>query len=289
MSWQSGFQISTLEGPDQGATTPLNFTRMTIGRARSEGSRADGWVLLFDKSVSRQHAELLWDENAQSFRLRHLSKTNLTWVDGEPLEGEVVLRPGHVIRIGSSKLAVCPVESDAEGEIPEESPLASAGELTEKLSLGTAAVALALRGSECPRLFVVDGADRGLSEPLSGYYLTIGRGNVQADQLSGDKAAMKFDQMLSLTDEQVLPNHLILKWDELQKGFSIWKNPTSPCIPIMRQLDGFLWQSNLTETGGIVREGDRIQIGSTTLELRASKESSQEASIRPLPLTADES
>ena len=288
MSWQSGFQVRVVEGPDVGTITPLNFTRMTIGRARAEGSKAEGWLLLYDKSVSRQHAELVWDEERQSFNLRHLSKTNLTWVNEEPLETELVLSLGQVIKIGSSKfLLEEAIADDSDAKGAEESPLAQPGELTERLQV--AASALALRSTDSPRLSVIAGPEAGRVESLTGFYLTIGRQSVQADKLNGQKGALKFDQLVELHDSAVLPNHLILKWDELRKGFAIWKNTSAPDCPVVRETDGFVWQTVLTSAGGLIRVGDRVLIGGTTFAIKpAEKDEESEASIRPLPLSVVE-
>ena len=288
MSWQSGLQIRVVEGPDLDTITPLNFTRMTIGRARSEGSKAEGWLLLYDKSVSRQHAELVWDEDRKTFSLRHLSKTNLTWVNDESVESEVILQPGHLIKIGSSKFLM--EESTADlGAAGDESPLAQPGELTERLQVGAAtAAALSLRSTDSPKLTVVDGPEKGRVADLTGFYLTIGRGSVQADQINGQKDALKFDQLVELKDSTILPNHLILKWDELRDGFAIWKSPTAPDCPVLREADGFVWQTSLTDAGGVVRVGDRVLIGNTTVALGTPEEESKpEAPVRPLPLRVE--
>ena len=272
MSWRSGFQLRVTRGGDLDKKTHLDFPRMTLGRARAEGSEADGWVLLYDKAVSRQHAELSWDESAGSYRLRHLSKTNFTWVDDEPLEGEVLLRQGQVVKVGGSLLVYEAAEEIEESDGSEEqSPLAAVGELTERLPVAQAAAAVSLRQGDNPVLSVIEGPDQGRQEALTGFYLTVGRGNLTAEALLGGekKDVVSFDQSIELTDPSILPNHLILKWDELRDAFSVWKNPGSHPIQVMRDMDGFAWNAILSDSGGMVRKNDRIRVGDSVLLLGA--------------------
>ena len=286
MSWKSGFQLRVAQGNDLDMRTSLDFPRMTLGRARAEGSRADGWVLLFDKAVSRQHAELSWDESAGTFRLRHLSKTNFTWIDDEPLEGESLLREGQIVKLGGSLLIYEAAEEVDDSVVPEnQSPLAASGELTERLPTAQAAAAVSLRQGDNPLMSVLEGPDQGRQMALTGFYLTVGRENLTAEALLGGekKDVVKFDQSVELTDPSVLPNHLILRWDELRQAFSVWKNPSSHPIQVMRDADGFAWQAILSDSGGLVRKNDRIRLGNTVLMLGVEP-SAEKSSIKPLTL-----
>lgn len=285
MSWQSGFQMRVIEGPDEHNTT-LDFPRMTIGRARAAGSNAAGWILIYDKAVSRQHAELSWDEKAQTFCLRHLSKTNFTWVDDEPVDGEILLRPGQRVKVGGTIMlfeASSGEEAEAETDLP--TAVAEKGELTERLSLGQLAAAVSLRQGEQLHLAVIDGVDKGKQVILTGFYLTVGRANLSAEQLLGGNSdqVAKFDQMVEMTDPNILPNHLILKWDELRQGFGTWKNPQAASVPVFRKSDGFEWQSVLTDAGGLIRKDDKVKIGDSVLMLRG-EEAVSEQTVQPLSL-----
>ena len=285
MSWNSGFQIRVVEGPDQGSLVPLSQTRLMIGRSRAQGSSAEGWVLVFDKSVSRQHAELNWSETDESFRLKHLSKTNFTWLDEVPVEGEVLLAPGQIIKVGSSLLLFEPLDeellnsSNAHGETPA---IAPEGELAERMSHSISPVNLR---SGSLNLRVIQGPDAGKDLNLSGFYIVIGRANRSAAELTGDPKALPFDQMIEVNDPQTFPNHLILKWEELSEGFRAWKNPESPPVALARESDGILWQATLPDTGGLLRKGDRVQIGQIWVQFTPSQVEETKEAIRPLPLS----
>ena len=189
---------------------PLNFPKMTIGRARAEGSRVDGWVLLMDRSISRRHAELLWDHRDERYVLHHLSQTNFTWVNDLPLETEIAVEIGTVIQMGGSRIVLEElVETEATPSDSEtiDEPMDEA--LTEKHKVPVQP--LSLRGTGTPQLKVLQGRDEGFVQPLSGLYLTIGRANLDAKTLFQDEKSQPFDQVVELSAPQIHPNHLILR------------------------------------------------------------------------------
>lgn len=289
MNWQSGYQIRVMEGPDQGALVSLSQTRLMIGRARNQGSTAEGWVLVFDKAVSRQHAELNWSEADGTYRLRHLSQTNYTWLDEIPVEGEVLLTVGQVVKVGGTRLAFEPLDVDALNAISADQsapPLALEGELTERLNVGQLS-ALNLRNRSFA-LQIAQGPDAPSVVDLAGFYVALGRGNRTAAEITGDKNALPFDQLLELTDPHCYPNHLILKWDELAEGFRAWKNPDASAIALVREADGILWQGNLPDSGGLLRNGDRVRLGSNLAQLVELQTVTSKEAIRPVPLRASQ-
>lgn len=266
MSWSSGIQIRVVDGPGEGDITVLNFDRMTFGRARTEGAKADGWVLLADKAISRRHAELVWDDVADRYNIQHLSKTNLTWVDGQPLEDSRPLNLGQKIRMGGTTLLV----ETASTMVLEEKPTpARAGkhEMTERLSVEGLRQAIALKKEDTMSLKILSGDDQGQIFRLKGFHITVGRDSQQRKDLVGDSTLSDFDNMIELKDEGALPNHLVMKWDELRGGFSIAKNPAAPPVPVIRNADGFVWSGELKDKGALVREGDVLTIGDTQLTI----------------------
>lgn len=111
--WHSGLQLRVVDGPGLDGVTDLDQPRLAIGRSRgAPGERATGWVFLEDRSVSRQHAELVWDDDA--YRLVHLSQTNLTWVNGDPVTDRRLV-VGDVIKIGP--IGKCLERAEREGVI----------------------------------------------------------------------------------------------------------------------------------------------------------------------------
>lgn len=281
---ESGFQINVTEGPDAGTTFPLNHTRITVGRARHQGAEATGWLLLFDKSVSREHAEFVWNAEDKEFHLRHLSKTNLTWVDESKLDGDVALRPGQEIRVGKSKLVVEARTVASEGEKSVDEPLAATGELTERLNLGNIAASLSLREGESPTLCVTAGPNKGEKHVLGGFMVGLGTKCTEKAEVYEGEPVVKFDQLIELSDPGLVPNHLILRWDALEKGFSLRQATAGSTVTVTRESDGFTWAAKLPTKGGLLRAGDRIDVGDSSFELRAPGHQSKKLSVRSLSL-----
>ena len=288
MALKSGFQIKITEGPDAGTTVPLDHTRITIGRARHEGAKATGWLLLFDKSVSREHAEFVWNAEAREFHLRHLSKTNLTWVDETKLENEIALRVGQEIRVGKSRLKVEACEVETGGEDSVEAPLAATGELTERLNLEKFAASLSLREGESPTLCITGGPQKGEKHVLGGFMVGLGTKCTEKAEVFDGEPAVKFDQLIEMADPKLVPNHLILRWDALQKGFSLRQATAGSEVVVTRESDGFTWAAKLPAKGGLLRAGDRIDLGDSSFELRAPGHQSKKLSVRSLALPEQE-
>lgn len=76
---------------------PLDQDRITIGRSEENDVPVRG-----DKLVSHVHAVI--ESYRSSFALRDLGSANGTYVNGQGLVGERVLRPGDEIRIGRTQI-----------------------------------------------------------------------------------------------------------------------------------------------------------------------------------------
>ena len=93
--------ILTVRIPDRKPEEQLiRVGRMTIGRS------ADQDIVVLDKSASRLHAEIYYDEGLGSITLTDLGSTNGTFVNRERLTVARRLYDGDVVRIGASTLEV---------------------------------------------------------------------------------------------------------------------------------------------------------------------------------------
>lgn len=79
-------------GAMKGSRLPIRVPVVNIGRAEYND------VVLNDESVSTAHAKLQRKEGV--WTLADLGSTNGTFVDGEPVQGEVPLAPGSMVRFG---------------------------------------------------------------------------------------------------------------------------------------------------------------------------------------------
>jgi transcriptional regulator with GAF, ATPase, and Fis domain len=96
----SGYALVVVEGPDRGVTFALDGsapTRALIGKSPACHFR------LSDPMVSRRHAAL--DLNEKVLRLTDLHSTNGTFANGIAC-GDVYLRGGEIVRMGSTALRV---------------------------------------------------------------------------------------------------------------------------------------------------------------------------------------
>ena len=80
---------------------------VVIGRSRSCE------LTLQAGQASRRHAAVRFEDG--HFRVRDLGSTNGTFVNGEPLAAERVLRPGDRIEIGGTIVTFCQVDEAMEG------------------------------------------------------------------------------------------------------------------------------------------------------------------------------
>jgi transcriptional regulator with GAF, ATPase, and Fis domain len=96
------------EGPDKGKDIVIDKERTTIGRSVI----CD--LVLSDKAVSTTHVELVAKE--KGFLLRDLGSTNGTFV-GDLRIQEVWVKPGTVVKLGTSQLRFEPVSGSVDIEI----------------------------------------------------------------------------------------------------------------------------------------------------------------------------
>lgn len=84
--------LVVIYGNDLGRKHDLTRTSTVIGRA----GKAD--IVIDQESVSRNHAKLVLDGN--TVRIKDLGSTNGSYVNDEPIEGDLQLRNGDLIKIG---------------------------------------------------------------------------------------------------------------------------------------------------------------------------------------------
>lgn len=89
-------KLMVTAGPAAGLEFPLQGTDAVIGRA------PDNALSVPDQSVSRRHARLRRD--GALWAVSDLKSGNGTFVNGLPVGGEIILRPGDVITVGDSSL-----------------------------------------------------------------------------------------------------------------------------------------------------------------------------------------
>src|SRR4249920_3172345 len=101
--------------------------RLTPGQVMTIGRAPTNRIVLHDEVCSRYHCEVF--QNGSTWKIRDLQSRNGTLIGGEPVEGEVELKPGQVIEIGPCELAFTYDLSQAfprtAGESPAESDTGS--------------------------------------------------------------------------------------------------------------------------------------------------------------------
>lgn len=88
-------QLVVVDGPNRGKKLTLNKNVTKLGK------RENNDLILTDKTVSRNHAEI--EYTSDSFLLRDLGSTNGTFLNGSKVK-EAYLSPGDLIKIGNSSL-----------------------------------------------------------------------------------------------------------------------------------------------------------------------------------------
>jgi pSer/pThr/pTyr-binding forkhead associated (FHA) protein len=86
------FQFVMRSGPTPGVTFPLEGDQLVIGRDSSNS------VAINDAEISRKHSRLTFQGG--KYVLEDLGSTNGTFVNGQRLAGQVVLKPGDVVSLG---------------------------------------------------------------------------------------------------------------------------------------------------------------------------------------------
>lgn len=96
----SKMELVVLEGGGRGNRYYLDRSKMTLGRRDNHDESLAGVVTFPEPTVSRVHAIIEWDANAEKFLLTHRSRTNATLINGERVEGSIYINIGDRIKMG---------------------------------------------------------------------------------------------------------------------------------------------------------------------------------------------
>lgn len=100
-------ELKVLEGRQQGKLIPLNVKQFLIGREQDCHLRPNSDL------VSRHHCVFTVDDF--TVRLRDLGSTNGTFVNGERIQGQVMLKPGDNVLVGKLSFEIVVREAAAVG------------------------------------------------------------------------------------------------------------------------------------------------------------------------------
>lgn len=98
-------ELKVLEGRQQGKLIPLNVRQFLIGREQDCHLRPNSDL------VSRHHCVFTVDDF--TVRLRDLGSTNGTFVNGERIQGQVMLKPGDNVLVGKLSFEIVVREAAA--------------------------------------------------------------------------------------------------------------------------------------------------------------------------------
>ena len=106
---------------------PLSGQRVTLGKAAT-----DVVSLEHDETVSRLHA--VFENLGFAWSIRDLGSRNGTYLNGEQISAERVLRSGDEVRVGKTRLIFWEVRDAGEAQHPEETMAAQPLELPPRLT-----------------------------------------------------------------------------------------------------------------------------------------------------------
>ena len=106
---------------------PLTGQRVTLGKASTNDVSLE-----HDETVSRLHAVL--ENLGHAWSIRDLGSRNGTFLNGEKITAERVMRSGDELRVGKSRLIFWEVRESGEGKRDEETVTAQPVELPPRLT-----------------------------------------------------------------------------------------------------------------------------------------------------------
>lgn len=97
-----GLRLRIVQGHDADKVFPLSEPGVLLGRATTRGEEARGFLFFYEATVSRQHAEMVWDAKKKAYWLHQRSQTNKTLVDNYPVDPKnpTLLKVGSKIQMG---------------------------------------------------------------------------------------------------------------------------------------------------------------------------------------------
>jgi pSer/pThr/pTyr-binding forkhead associated (FHA) protein len=106
---------------------PLSGQRVTLGKASTNAVSLE-----HDETVSRLHAA--FENLGFAWSIRDLGSRNGTYLNGERISAERVLRSGDEVRVGKSRLIFWEVKTTGDGKLDEETVTAQPAELPPRLT-----------------------------------------------------------------------------------------------------------------------------------------------------------
>lgn len=292
--WSVGLQVRLVEGPGKGRTFPLDAAEMTVGRARTAGDRAPGWVLIYDDTVSRIQCDLRWEDDKEAYILINRSDTNPTKVN-DVVVSDVTLKPGDQIRMGNSVLDLQqadfrfggmkppaarpgrPAPSSVAIPRPQDPALAfrnPSHDMEASKSTKKASRIVALTTRPKLQLACLSGSEQGQIWPITGMSLALGGSLAEADE-NEEKKEKSFDQELTSKNADFPPRSLHLVWRELENAFELSRLDAglTLAVTLERHVDGTEWIAELPAGGAVMfRQKDILWVGDSPFQLSAVEE-----------------
>lgn len=106
---------------------PLSGQRVTLGKSSTNDISLD-----HDDTVSRLHA--VFENLGFAWSIRDMGSRNGTFLNGEKITAERVLRSGDEVRVGKSRLVFWEVRDSGDGKLDEETVAAQPLELPPRLT-----------------------------------------------------------------------------------------------------------------------------------------------------------
>lgn len=254
-SFQCGLLFFVREGPDRGRSFSLEHRELTLGRARTAGDRAPGWVLLNDPAVGRIHAEMAWDDSVKAFHLASRTESPVL-VNGNPVNDKII-RVGDQIKLGSTTI-----------DLVTAAVIAAANAETQKIKLPSAADVRAKAAIVLVRnLEVLSGECMGETIPLRGTKVQLG--GPETPGVPSDRTW--WDQDVVIEDPALPYRCMSWNWVEQERAYQVaLLRPLEVSVSFERRSDGVDWMSDMPAGQGayvVCRNGDRVIVGKTALLL----------------------
>jgi len=94
----TGYRIKIIKGADKGFEMEINSRKTVIGRGEGDASGTSVRLPISDKGISKNHAELIWNEDLEMLEILHLEKAkNVTRIYRDSKKGGKIidLTPGE--------------------------------------------------------------------------------------------------------------------------------------------------------------------------------------------------
>jgi pSer/pThr/pTyr-binding forkhead associated (FHA) protein len=223
-------QLVPLDGPFAARVLPLTLQMALLGR------EADCDIVVPDDQASRHHAELRWDHSR--VHLVDRGSLNGTRVNGQGVIGQVPLRDGDVIEIGSQRYRFESLTTGPRPPTPS-GPIVTDAEETRKVARPARAISGPHATPATLALVAGNGPTPGARWNLDGALVTVGR----------DPSCE-----VCLPDSSVSRRHA-----------QIVRQPSGPYVQDLDSQNGTLLNGQPLLAPAPLRAGDVLQVGEVVL------------------------